>query len=98
KIQAKKFGEWVDERKVAIKDAILGPIKTATTVVGYVRDPDSLVTDAKAKYAEIENKFNKAKQAWESLVKWINEPVDRIQRLLDSGRRLPRTPTRYDRC
>ncbi|KAG0731221.1 hypothetical protein G6F23_015522 [Rhizopus arrhizus] len=36
-IQAKKFGEWVDERKAAIKDAILGPIKTATTVVGYVR-------------------------------------------------------------
>ncbi len=91
KIQAKKFGEWVDERKAAIKDAILGPIKTATTVVGYVRDPDSLVTDAKAKYAEIESKFNKAKQAWESLVKWINEPVDRIQRLLDSGRQ-PRMP------
>lgn len=90
-IQAKKFGEWFDERKAAVKDAILGPVNTATTVVGYVRDPASLVKDAEAKYAEIESKIVKAKQAWESLVKWINEPVDRIQRLLDSGRQ-PRMP------
>ncbi|WP_313419187.1 phospholipase D-like domain-containing protein [Stenotrophomonas sp.] len=90
-IQAKKFGEWFDERKAAFKDAILGPVNTATTVVGYVRDPASLVKDAEAKYAEIESKIVKAKQAWESLVKWINEPVDRIQRLLDSGRQ-PRMP------
>lgn len=91
RIPAKKFGEWFDERRAAIKDAILGPVNTATTVVGYVRDPASLVKDAEAKYAEIESKIVKAKQAWESLVKWINEPVDRIQRLLDSGRQ-PRMP------
>lgn len=91
RIQAKKFGEWLDERKATIKEALMRPVRNAAKAVEYARDPASLLADAEARYAEIESKFIKARQAWESLVKWINEPVDRIQRLLDSGRQ-PRMP------
>lgn len=90
-IQAKKFGSWLDQQKNDIRAAALRPFQTAEKAVGYLLDPRSLRADIEGRLSEIEAKIDKAKRDWESLVQWINTPVDRTQRLLDSGRQ-PRMP------
>ncbi|AWH52942.1 phospholipase [Stenotrophomonas sp. ESTM1D_MKCIP4_1] len=91
RIQAVKVGSWLDERKAEVRAVALRPFQKAARTAGYILNPRSLVADIEGQLAEIEAKFDNARKDWEALVKWINTPIDRTQRLLDCGRQ-PRMP------
>jgi len=85
-IQANAFLEKWNDLKATVNSATETGGKVVDRLGDYVNDPSEIGKDVSAAKKAALDALQKAKDAFLAFEKWLNEPIDRSQLLLDAGR------------